>query len=216
MIDSLNISLDSLKKDRFNTITKHDELAKVLDAIDESIVSGYKPVKVNTVIIKGINDDEIIDFIEHFKDKEVNLRFIEFMPFGSNEWEKNGFISYKEIKSIVEQRFSLEEITKSKNSVAKDFQLNNHKAQVSFISSISDHFCSSCNRVRISSKGNFRLCLFTEGDHGLNFRDLYRSGVSDSEILNKITTAMCDKWEQHPDANELSKMNDNNMMTIGG
>ncbi len=215
-IDSLNISLDSLNGLKFKEITKLNELNKILEVIHEAIEAGYSPLKVNAVIIKGINDSEILNFVNYFKNRDVNLRFIEFMPFGSNEWERNGFISYKKIKEKVEEEFELLELNSDPNAVAKDFQLAGFPCKVSFISSISEHFCGSCNRVRVSSTGNFRLCLFSEGEHGINFRDEFRAGKSNSEIRDKLISAMQYKWEKHPDAEELTGLMENNMMTIGG
>jgi cyclic pyranopterin phosphate synthase len=215
-LDYLNISLDSLNTQKFHMITKNDELNRILKVIDESIVSGFSPLKVNAVVIKGINDNEIMNFVEYFKEKEVNLRFIEFMPFGSNEWERNGFVSYKEIRQKVKEKFELIKLPAEPNAVAKDYQMISYPLKVSFISSISEHFCSACNRVRISSTGNFRLCLFSEGEHGLNFRELFRGNYSNEEILTKIKNAMNEKWERHPEAEELTALAENNMMTIGG
>ncbi|MBU1679248.1 MAG: GTP 3',8-cyclase MoaA [Bacteroidetes bacterium] len=215
-IDNLNISLDSINKDKFKSITGKDDLENLLDVIEESLTAGYSPLKVNAVVIKGINDYEIIPFVEYFKNKDINLRFIEFMPFGSNEWERNGFISYEEIKSVVERKYQLVPLASESNSVAKDFQLADYAAKISFISSISEHFCGTCNRVRVSSKGNFRLCLFAEGEHGINFKELYRQNYSDDQILELIIDAINSKWEKHPEANELAVLAENNMMTIGG
>jgi len=215
-IDSLNISLDSLDKYNFHTITKNDESERILSVIDESIRSGYSPVKVNAVIIKGINDLEIINFVDHFKDMNVNIRFIEFMPFGSNGWERNGLINYKEMKNIIEGKYSISALSSYKNSVAKDFQLKEHTAKISFVSSMSEHFCYSCNRVRISSMGKFRLCLFSEGKHEINFKELFQKNYSDEEIVDELMEAIQHKWEKHPEPEELSEMMSNNMMSIGG
>lgn len=215
-IDSLNISLDSLNKNNFLSITQKDEADRILNVINEAITNGYSPVKVNAVIIKGINDGEILNFVDYFKDLDVNIRFIEFMPFGSNTWERNGFISYKEIKNIVEEKYELSVLSSDKNSVAKDYQMDNYPAKVSFISSISEHFCSTCNRVRISSTGKFRLCLFSEGKHEINFKELFNKNYSNKEIVKELNEAIQHKWEKHPEPEELTDMMDNNMMTIGG
>ena len=215
-IDSLNISLDSLNKNNFLSITQKDEADRILNVINEAIENGYSPVKINAVIIKGINDNEILNFVDYFKNLDVNIRFIEFMPFGSNTWERNGFISYKEIKNLVEEKYSLSVLSSDKNSVAKDYQMNNYPAKVSFISSISEHFCSTCNRVRISSTGKFRLCLFSEGKHEINFKELFNKNYSDAEIISQLKEAIQYKWEKHPEPEDLSEMMNNNMMTIGG
>jgi len=215
-IDNLNISLDSISKSGFNDITKNDHLSKILGVINESLDAGYSPLKINTVVIKEINDYEVIDFVDYFRDKDVNLRFIEFMPFGNNSWEKEGFVSYKEIKNIIDCKYSLQSLPNKSNSVSKDFQLEKFKAKISFITSVSDHFCGNCNRIRISSKGNFRVCLFEEGNHNINFKTLLKSNCTDDELVSLISSAIKTKWEKHVDPEELALLSQNNMMTIGG
>lgn len=215
-IDILNISLDSLNNEKFQQITGRNDFETVMDSIYKAEKAGFKPLKVNTVVIKGFNDKEISDFIHFIKNRNINIRFIEFMPFGNNNWMREGFISYREIKKIVETDFELIPIISGKNSVAKDFQIKNYNGKVSFISSVSEHFCSTCNRVRLTSNGSFRLCLFSDGDQKINFKKLFRSGLSDIEIINRLQEAMQYKWENHPEANELSCKLENNMLKIGG
>lgn len=215
-IDHLNISLDSLIPQRFYEITGRRELERILEVIEESIDAGFEPLKINVVVIKGINDNEILNFVDYFKYKPVNLRFIEFMPFGGNEWEKKGFINYREILSIVEEKYKLIQIETDKNAVAKDYRMFLYPAKISFISSISEHFCSSCNRLRISSKGKLRLCLFSEGAQSVHFKEMFKDNYSDEEIIEQMKKAIEFKWEKHPDAEELRDLAENNMMTIGG
>jgi len=215
-IDKINISLDTLKRERFIRITGRDELQNVKSAIEESLLNGFNYVKINAVIIKGINDDEILDFIDFIKDKKANIRFIEFMPFGNNDWQNDGFINFSAIKKIVEAHYTIIPIINDQNSVAKDFKIVGHEGNVSFISSISEHFCDSCNRVRVTSDGRFRLCLFTTGKHELNFKELFRNGYSDQEVVEHLKTIVMNKWEKHPDAIDLLTMQKNNMLQIGG
>lgn len=213
---NLNISLDTLNREKFKRITGKDELEKVISVIDEAERNRFNPVKVNVVVIKGINDDEILDFINLFKDRNVNIRFIEFMPFGSNDWERNGFLNYKEIKKLVEKDISLIPIVNKKNAVSKDFQMAGHSGRVSFITSISEHFCSTCNRVRVSSDGKFRVCLFSQGENTVDFKEMFRNGYSDEEIIVQLDRAIKTKWEKHPKPEELANAINNNMMAIGG
>lgn len=215
-LDALNISLDSLNPSLFAKITKSDRLENVIRAIDESINVGFDPVKINMVVIKGINDHEVIEFINYFKNKNVNLRFIEFMPFGSNSWERAGFISYKELIEQINLHYSLIPLAKDKNAVAKEYQLSGFKATVGFITSMSEHFCDTCNRLRINSKGDLRVCLFSKGKEDVNFKELFKENCSDNEILTMIQNALNYKWEQHPEAEELVELSSNNMMEIGG
>ena len=132
-IDNLNISLDSLQPEKFYRISGKKDLQSVLDAIDEAEESGFDPVKINVVVLKNINSHEILDFVDFVKDRNLNVRFIEFMPFGNNNWEADAFISFKEIKEIVESKYELEPLYSGKNEVAKDFQLVNHTGKVKII-----------------------------------------------------------------------------------
>ncbi len=169
-LDKLNISLDSLRPERFKYITGTGNLNNVINAVKEANSLGYDPLKLNAVIIRNVNDDEVLNFVDFIKDTRMNIRFIEFMPFGNNMWNSQGFIGYKEIKEIIEEKYSLKEITDIHNLVAKDYSIIGHTGKVSFISSISNHFCESCNRLRIDSRGKMKLCLFSNGADELNFK----------------------------------------------
>jgi GTP 3',8-cyclase / cyclic pyranopterin monophosphate synthase len=215
-IEKLNISLDSLKQERFYKITGRDNLQNVLNSIDESEAVGFNPVKINVVVIKNINHDEILDFVEFVKNRNLNIRFIEFMPFGNNQWERDGFISYKEMKEIIESKYLLEPLTTNSNEVAKDFSIADYKGKVSFITSMSEHFCGTCNRLRISSNGKMRLCLFSTGEKEIDFKYLLRNNYSDEKIIELLYNAVRLKWEKHPEPEELAELEHNNMLTIGG
>ena len=111
--------------------------------------------------MKGVNDDELTDFVDYFKDTNVNLRFIEYMPFGSNDWQINGFIGCNEMKKIISEKYGLSRIN-HEVKIAEDYSVSGHKGIVSFISPISNHFCNTCNRLRITSAGDVKLCLFSK------------------------------------------------------
>jgi cyclic pyranopterin phosphate synthase len=216
-VDKLNISLDSLKEDNFKLITGKNNLNNVIRAINKAEELGFNPLKINVVVLKNVNDSEIIDFVDFVKNRNLNVRFIEFMPFGNNSWNEAGFISFNEIKNIVEQKYTLQEIPTDKNAIAKDFKILNHKGKVSFISSISDHFCNGCNRLRINSKGMMRLCLFSTGHNEINFKQLFSEvNKSDDEICEIIYQALQQKQKQHPDVEQLMTLERNNMLSIGG
>jgi len=215
-VDRINISLDTLQKKKFKEITKIAVIENVFDGIYKSIDIGFSPVKINTVIMKNVNDDEILDFADFAVNNDVNVRFIEFMPFADNDWNKDDFLSYRDIKNIVEQKYRLSPILNQENSVAKDYLIEGEKGRVSFISSISEHFCSSCNRVRISSHGDFRLCLFSNGAAHLNFKQLFKESKTDDDIIASLENLMFTKWEKHPDEDSLKEMKSNNMFKIGG
>lgn len=216
-LDKLNISLDSLKPERFKYITGKENLDSVLTAINKAKKLGFSPLKINVVVMKNVNDNEIINFVDFIKDTNLNVRFIEYMPFGNNNWNQNEFISYEEIKNIVETQYVLKEITGMKNLVAKDFSIEGHSGIVSFISSISNHFCSSCNRLRIDAEGRMKLCLFSNGDNELKFKEiLSNSEYSDEDICSMIEESLQFKPIIHPELDGLLKLQENNMLSIGG
>lgn len=216
-LDKLNISLDSLNPERFKYITGKDNLDSVLRAVNKAINLGFSPLKINVVVMKNVNDDEIINFVDFIKDTNLNVRFIEFMPFGNNNWSQNEFISFDEIKNIVETQYVLKEITGIKNLVAKDFSIEGHSGIVSFISSISNHFCGSCNRLRIDAESKMKLCLFSKGKNELNFKEiLSNSDYSDEDICSMIEKSLQFKPIVHPEIEELIRLQENNMLSIGG
>ena len=216
-IDKLNISLDSLKPERFQYITGKDNFDAVIRSINKAANLGFDPLKINVVVMKNVNEDEIIDFVEFVKDTNLNVRFIEFMPFGNNNWNTDGFISSEEIKNLIETKYKLKEITGPMNIVAKDYSIAGHSGKVSFISSISDHFCKSCNRLRIDARGKMKLCLFSTGTNELNFKQLLNnSQYSDEMISEMILTSLYQKEKTHPRIEELLKFEENNMLSIGG
>ncbi|HUX93124.1 MAG TPA: radical SAM protein, partial [Ignavibacteriaceae bacterium] len=216
-LDKLNISLDSLRPERFKYITGKDNLESVIRSIRKASEIGFEPLKINVVVMRFVNDDEIIDFVDLVKDSKMNVRFIEFMPFGNNRWNRDGFISYKEMKNIVEAKYKLTEETSFKNLVAKDFNIEGHSGKVSFISSISSHFCESCNRLRIDARGKMKLCLFSTGEDELSFKELLNNkDYSDDDICGLIETSLQLKKKIHPEVDELLKFEENNMLSIGG
>lgn len=213
-LNALNISIDSLQKDRFKEITLRDDLDNVLAAIDSAINANFDSLKLNVVVIAGKNDDEILDFIERFKDKAINIRFIEYMPFKDNQWDASSVFSYAQMREIIERQYQLALINPNYGDVAKDFQLIGYPATVSFISSMTDSFCSSCNRLRLMADGSIKSCLFYAAE--MNLRDKLRSGVSDSELRDLFTSVLKQKPEAHPPMEELAKADNRAMVEIGG
>lgn len=216
-IARLNISLDSLQEEKFFNITKQDKLHSVLDAISEAKQLGFNPIKINSVVMRGINDDELIDFVEFAITNDLNIRFIEFMPFGNNDWNSNAFIGWQEMKSEIEEKFELLPVKTNSNSVAKDFSIKDYPGEVSFISSISDHFCCKCNRLRITASGLLKLCLFTNSIDELNFKELLNNmSLNDEDITLLISDTLQFKKENHPPVKELLTYEKNQMLSIGG
>jgi cyclic pyranopterin phosphate synthase len=165
-LDRVNISIDTLKPEKFAFITGTGDtsaLSKVLLGLKEAIEEGLEPVKVNTVLIKGFNDGEIESFIKLSEDYGVEVRFIELMPVGGKFFSRKNFISIASIKEKIEREFGkLIPAKTRKNGPAKSFSVEGTNARIGFIPSISEHFCDSCNRVRLTSDGKLRLCLMRD------------------------------------------------------
>ncbi len=202
-VTRVNISLDSLRPDRYKEITRGGDLQRVLDGIAASFEVGFQPLKINTVLMKGFNDDEIGDFLHMTIDQPINLRFIEYMPIGhADEAWKTGYLSLLFVKEKAKQLgFELE---KSEdvygNGPSDNFRIRGAKGSIGFINPVSDHFCSSCNRLRLTSDGYLKACLYW--DEELNVKNY----LDDDEKLKQLYfKSLINKPENH----EMAKvMND--------
>lgn len=177
-IKSVNISIDSLVKEKFNQITRRNYYDKVLENIDLLIREGFQ-VKLNIVLIKAFNDNEIIDFIGLTKDKNIQIRFIEFMPFSGNQWDKSKLVRYAEILETIQQTYShqeIERLTDAPNDTAKNFKIKSFQGSFAIISSVTNPFCSTCNRIRLTADGKLKNCLFSNSETSL--LDALRAGES--------------------------------------
>ncbi len=210
----LNISLDTLKEKRFCEITFRDNFNDVIDGLYASISAGFNPLKVNVVVMKNFNDDEILDFVNFVKDKPINIRFIEYMPFTDNGWGVSKFVSYLEIRDKIQSKHDLIPVLNQSNNVAKDFLIPGFMGSVSFITSMSDSFCGTCNRVRITADGSLKSCLFYQPE--LSLRDILRSGANDEIIIEKIFSVIYEKKEGHPHMQDLKQHENQPMIQIGG
>lgn len=213
-LQSLNISIDSLKPERFKEITLRDNFDRVIDGINAAEHLAFHPLKLNVVVMKGKNEDEILDFVHFVKNRRMNLRFIEYMPFKDNKWQADAVFSFAEMKSLIEKEFVLEALESEKSAVAKDFQLKGYQGSVSFISSMSDSFCSACNRMRLTADGSIKSCLFYDAE--VNLKEKLRQGCSDEELEEMILYALQQKPEAHPPMEELAEMSNRAMVEIGG
>ncbi|MCR1949649.1 MULTISPECIES: GTP 3',8-cyclase MoaA [unclassified Clostridium] len=193
-LKGVNISLDSLKKETFKRLTRLGDLKKVLAAIDKCISLGIK-VKLNTVMIEGINDDEILDFVNLTLEKPIDVRFIELMPIGVGSKYKG--INNEAIINIIKDNYKNFEEVKRINSggPATYIKVNGGRGKVGFISAISNCFCEDCNRIRLTSEGFLKQCLHF--NYGIDLKELIRSGVSDSELSHAIKNSIFDKPEKH-------------------
>ncbi len=169
---SLNISLDSLMPENFNTITKHDQFFKVFENINLGLAKGFH-IKINTVIKQGMNDHEILDFIEWTRNSPVHVRFIEFMPFDGNHWHWESVVSFNQMLEKIENIYPIEKLEDSLQSTAKSFRVKNYAGTFAVISTVSEPFCQNCNRIRLTADGKMRNCLFSQNEIDLltPFRD---------------------------------------------
>ena len=208
-LKGVNISLDSLNEERFNKLTRLGKLNKVLEAIDKAISLGIK-VKLNTVIVNDINKDEIIDFVNLTKEKELDVRFIELMPIGIAINYK-GATNEEVLKVISENYSDYEEVVRSKSGgPASYIKLKNAKGKIGFISAISNCFCEECNRIRLTPEGFLKQCLHF--DYGIDLKNKLRTGITDEELRKLIYDNIYDKPEKHlflekSDHKELKFMN---------
>lgn len=160
-LDRINISLDSLNEKKFKEITRRDNFQEVWAGIQKALEVGLKPVKLNVVVMRGFNDDELFDFVELTKKFNLNVRFIEYMPLGG-EAEADKFMSSKEIKKLIKTKYQLFKANTKGSGPAKYFKVAGAKGTIGFISALSEHFCSSCNRLRLTADGKLKPCLASD------------------------------------------------------
>ena len=168
-IKTVNISIDSLVKEKFNKITRRDYFDSVQENISLLLKEKFN-VKLNVVLIKSFNDNEILDFIYLTKNKSVQVRFIEFMPFSGNQWDKSKLVSYSKIMDTVQSKYKLSEIERLEdalNDTAKNFKINSYQGSFAIISSVTNPFCSTCNRIRLTADGKLKNCLFSNSETSL-------------------------------------------------
>jgi cyclic pyranopterin phosphate synthase len=163
---SINISLDSLKPDKFHTITHRNDFTRVRDNILLSIKMGFK-VKLNVVIMKGVNEDEVTDFVALTNRLPIHVRFIEFMPFLGNMWDSKKVVPSNEILKTVGDKYDIIKLTDHPNSTSKLYRANGYKGTFGVITAVTDSFCGSCNRLRLAADGKLRNCLFSKDETDL-------------------------------------------------
>ncbi|MCY4162621.1 MAG: GTP 3',8-cyclase MoaA [bacterium] len=191
----INISLDSLQPSRFSQLTRRNELHRVLDGIQAALAAGLEPVKINVVVMRGINSDEVVDFARFGREHGVEVRFIEFMPLDADEsWSYDKVVSLQEIVETVASVFPLAPPERS-HSPAEVWHYADGQGSFGVIASVTDAFCGSCDRVRLTAEGMFRNCLFATDEHDL--KALLRSGASDDAIAAAVSESVSQKWAGH-------------------
>ncbi|XP_020014570.2 molybdenum cofactor biosynthesis protein 1 isoform X1 [Castor canadensis] len=195
-LNAINISLDTLVPAKFEFIVRRKGFHKVMEGIHKAIELGYNPVKVNCVVMRGLNEDELLDFVALTQGLPLDVRFIEYMPFDGNKWNFKKMVSYKEMLDAIQQQWpELEKVPEEESSTAKVFKIPGFQGQVSFITSMSEHFCGTCNRLRITADGNLKVCLF--GNSEVSLRDHLRAGASEEKLLSIIGDAVGRKKREH-------------------
>ena len=191
----INISIDSLRADRFLALTRRDSLAQVLGGIDAAVVAGFDPVKVNVVLMRGVNDHDIVDFASFGRHNGVQVRFIEFMPLDADgAWSADQVVSRDEIVATVAAEFPLEAVGRDHDPAERHRYLDG-RGEIGVISSVTDAFCGSCDRVRLTAEGGLRNCLFALDE--VDLRALLREGGTDDDLAEAITANVAAKWAGH-------------------
>lgn len=216
-LNLVNISLDTLVPSKFEEATRRKGFDHVLKSIRAALDLGYDPVKINCVVMRGFNEDELVDCVAWTRDSPVEVRFIEYMPFDGNTWGNDVFVSYQEMLKIIRTRYPLEKVVESSpNNTSKTYGVDGWRGKVGFITSMSENFCSSCNRIRLMADGSLKACLF--GNNELSLRDLLRNGTGDDVIRDQVRAAIQRKKASHSGMEQVDKDKALNrpMIKIGG
>lgn len=194
-LDRVNVSLDTLDPQKYKTITRMGELSPVLRGIDAARKAGLSPVKINTVVMKGLNDDEVFDFAEMAVEQGLSWRFIEFMPLGGvGEKQKHYYMSNDILIKRLKKKYDLVPYP-HKTLISEDYMISGTKAVLGFISPLSHKFCSRCNRVRMTADGRLLPCLLSSLEYPL--RKMVRNGTTNEEIRERIEEAIKNKPKEH-------------------
>ncbi len=220
----VNISLDSAEAEHFRKIARRDHFQPVLDAIDLALSLPFEAVKLNAVVIRSFNDDQVLPLAALTFDEPLHVRFIEFMPFGDNQWKESDWVGWEEIRGLLEREgYVLVPVQKSPVAgPADEFTVTSprgaHRGTVGFISPVSDRFCDTCNRMRLTQDGFLKGCLFGHNDFDL-LRPM-RRGASDEELATLVRRAAEAKEQRHGMFVGMDKgrlpLHDRNMSEVGG
>jgi molybdenum cofactor biosynthesis protein A len=218
-LKDINVSLDTLNTTKFDAITKRDQFSKAMSNIELLIQEGFM-VKLNVVLMKGFNDDEIIDFINYTRDKPINVRFIEFMPFDGNNWDKSKLVTFDEVLTAVNVHYAevgVESIPNEKNFTARNYKIKNYKGSFGIISTVTNPFCDACNRIRLTANGKLKNCLFSTGETPL--LETFRDGKSIEGLIQHALhqkKAVRAGMTELEDFENLKNHHNRSMITIGG
>jgi cyclic pyranopterin phosphate synthase len=216
-IQSVNVSLDSLMKEKNNSITQRDEFDRVIRNINLLLENKFY-VKVNMVVMKKVNEDEILEFVEWTKHQPVHVRFIEFMPFSGNHWSSHKVFSHKEMMELISSKYDFIILPEIKNDTAKRYFVPGHLGTFAVISTMSEPFCSGCNRMRLTTDGKLKNCLFSKSE--VDILGALRNG---HDIVSLIKNCVATKEEflggqftSRLEGTDASKIQNRSMINIGG
>lgn len=209
-LKKINLSLDSLRPERFRAITGVDACAKITHLIPELIADGVS-LRLNCVMMKGVNDDEIIDLVKLTEHYPIRLRFIEFMPFTGNAWSKEKVLSTDDLIREIQKQYPLQKMQDEQHATDSAYFIPNFKGNIGFISTVSHPFCSSCNRIRVTADGKLKNCLF-----GADETDLRALIPFKNELIDAIRNSVMQKHAQYGGQSLSDHMLNRSMLHIGG
>jgi GTP 3',8-cyclase len=195
-LDRINISLDSLKQERFEAITRTKTFNQVIASIEAAQASKLRPVKVNAVLVRGLNDDEVEDFAQFSRDLNLIMRFIEFMPLDAGHtWTRDKVVTAAEIHERISARWPLIPVPHERSETARRYRFEDGRGEIGLVAPVTQPFCGHCSRIRLTADGKLRTCLFSKEDHDLKF--LLHGGASDEEIVDEIRAIIAQKEKGH-------------------
>lgn len=195
-LDRINISLDSLKPERFEAITRTKTFDQVMASIEAAQASKLRPVKINAVLVRGLNDDEVEDFAQFARDLNLIMRFIEFMPLDAGHtWTRDRVVTAAEIHERISARWPLVPIEHERSETARRYRFADGRGEIGLVAPVTQPFCGHCSRIRLTADGKLRTCLFSKEDHDLKF--LLHGGAGDEEIADEIRAIVAQKEKGH-------------------
>ena len=211
----VNVSVDSLLRHRFAEMTRRDALDRVMDGLRAADAAGLQPIKLNCVVVRGTNDDEVVDFAHFSRETGYEVRFIEFMPLDADEaWTREAVVPSREVLARIDAVYPLEPVQHGPEPATMWRFRDGARGAIGVIASVTEPFCSSCNRIRVTSDGQFRTCLFALEETDL--RALLRGGATDEEIADAARAAVAGKWAGHKINDEDFARPARSMSLIGG
>ena len=213
-LDRINISLDTLDRKRFESLTRRDNLKQVLHGIETAKSVGFDPVKINMVVMKGVNDDEVLDFVSYGRENGLVVRFIEFMPLDADEtWAESKVMPQNEILELISSKYDLEPLSRGSSPAAR-WKFVDGPGEIGIIATVSEAFCDACDRIRLTADGKFRNCLFAIQEYDV--RKLLRENAGDEKIIELFSHAVKQKWAGHQIGKSVFIRPSKSMSQIGG